>query len=121
VKISKAPGKPDDQPGRLPARHALLMPDGQRQDHGPQRRGRVDDPGRSGVHGLLGHREQQVWHRIGEQGSNRDVDPQPRRARDLLPAPEHDREQHRRAQRQPGQGDLDRREPAVSELDPQKR
>jgi hypothetical protein len=74
----RGPGEPDDQPGRLPPGGALLVADGQGQDHRPQRRGRVDDPGRRGGYALLGHRVQQVGHRVGEQGRDHDRRPQPR-------------------------------------------
>ena len=111
----------DDQPGSLPAGHRPLVPDRQRQDHRPQRCRRVDDSGGGRIDGLLGHREQQVRDRVGEQGRHGDLRPERRRAWHGLPPGHYDREQHGRAQRQPGEGHLGRGEAAVRQLDPEER
>ena len=68
---------------------------------------------------LLPHREQQVRRGVGEQGRHRDVHPQHGRAWQGTTLHSHDSEQHRRAQYQAGQGDLDWGQPADAQFDPQ--
>ena len=53
---------------------------------------------------------------LANKRGDRDVPPQPHRARYGLPARQHHGEQHRRAKGQPREGDLDRGEAAVASL-----
>ena len=89
-----------------------VVPAGEQcEQHGPQRGGGVDRPGKAGVHALLADAEQGVRDRVGQQGGDHQMHPESSLTREAEPHRVEDQDEHDRTESEPGESELHWREP----------